>query len=718
VLDTLDQVRSQEPVPPSRLQRRVPRDLETICLKCLQKSPQRRYPRALLLAEDLQAYLHGRPIQARPVSTVERVRKWVWRHPGWAACIGLSVLAVVSLVVGLSLWATASSAAAQREASLRLDTENSLDEALAAVETMLTKVGDVDLADVPQLEGVRKTLLLDAQEFYERFLKKRSDSAKIRFLAGRAEGRLGDIHDMLDEHTAAERSYLEARELLEGGLAASVQQRQTELARVCNNLGVMLKRLGRYPEAQKSLKQALDLRQKVLEESPNDLEYRQALAKTWYDLATVLARLAKQRAPAEEAYREALKIQEALCVQHEDANLQRDRAQTLNNLGILLEDADAKMAEEAFVEAVKIYENIVKKYPNAPGYSRQLARSYSNLAAARRKAGQVDRAEAVYGQSIKLLKRMAADFPTVPVYRQDLAGTYFNLGLLFQVRKRFDETDKAFDEALRWRRQVADESPKVPDYQDTLANLYREIGQALVRRGLLPEADQHYQQAILLLQKIATADGRPDYQSDLALALDYRGELFLKLSKVFDALQRLELLFQSASGMPWFPKVPVAGRQCLSNAEGCLRRAVSLQRNAWTADKRNLAYAHKLYNHYQNLSIVQVMLNDHQGLAESARGFPETDPNSAASYVVAANRLSRAVAIVGKDMSLTAALRHDAAERYAQAAIAMLRDGLRRGFSKAQLQELKTSPVYAPLRKRPEFRTIIGESEERAPRNA
>ncbi len=90
-LETLEQVRSQDPLPPSRLLPRLPRDLETICLKCLEKEPRRRYPDAAGLAADLARFLAGEPIVARPASLPERTTKWVKRRPGLAASIAIIV---------------------------------------------------------------------------------------------------------------------------------------------------------------------------------------------------------------------------------------------------------------------------------------------------------------------------------------------------------------------------------------------------------------------------------------------------------------------------------------------------------------------------------------------------------------------------------------------------------------------------------------------------
>src|SRR5262249_4217939 len=90
----------EEPIAPRRLQPRIPRDLETICLKCLQKKPARRYTSGLALAEDLRRFQAGEPIQARPVSRWERAVKWARRRPTAAALLGVSGLAALLLVAG------------------------------------------------------------------------------------------------------------------------------------------------------------------------------------------------------------------------------------------------------------------------------------------------------------------------------------------------------------------------------------------------------------------------------------------------------------------------------------------------------------------------------------------------------------------------------------------------------------------------------------------
>jgi hypothetical protein len=99
-LDTIVLVVTEEPVSPRLLQPRTPRDLETVCLRCLEKDPARRYGSAEELADDLARFLRGEPVRARPVGHLERAWRWCRRRPARAALLAVSVLSLVGFLAG------------------------------------------------------------------------------------------------------------------------------------------------------------------------------------------------------------------------------------------------------------------------------------------------------------------------------------------------------------------------------------------------------------------------------------------------------------------------------------------------------------------------------------------------------------------------------------------------------------------------------------------
>src|SRR5208283_1580807 len=182
---------------PRRLQSKVPRDPETICLKCLHKDAKNRYASAEALADDLDRYLAGQPIQARPAGLGERALKWVRRRPAAAALLLVCTLVAVILASGGWWYSAAERARALREEKQRQAAEADFRLALDAVDQLLRDVGSIDLADVPQLEPVREKVLHRALGFYEKFLRERGQDASVRLEAARAYGQLGDIQALL-----------------------------------------------------------------------------------------------------------------------------------------------------------------------------------------------------------------------------------------------------------------------------------------------------------------------------------------------------------------------------------------------------------------------------------------------------------------------------------------------------------------------------------------
>ena len=149
-LETVLQVLRDEPAPPRQLQSKVPRDLETICLKCLAKAPPRRYATALALAEDLRRFLDGKPILARPLSLGGRGAKWARRHPALALLGAVSAAAVMAIVAVLAIAYTQ-----VRDAVAQKDNEARTARAAGDLARRLA-----DENDAARVEAVRQTDLI------------------------------------------------------------------------------------------------------------------------------------------------------------------------------------------------------------------------------------------------------------------------------------------------------------------------------------------------------------------------------------------------------------------------------------------------------------------------------------------------------------------------------------------------------------------------------
>ena len=191
--ETERQVIHDEPVSPSRLNTKVPRDLETICLKCLSKEPQRRYASAAALADDLRRFGEGRPIQARPVGWGERSWRWCRRNPTAAALL-VTALALVGLAVGGGFWLERQQAERREETARREGRQSKAAEAVLEQAAALQKQGRwpearavleaaPSLVDTPALADLRERV---GQALADARMVTKLEEIRLRLLEGRA----------------------------------------------------------------------------------------------------------------------------------------------------------------------------------------------------------------------------------------------------------------------------------------------------------------------------------------------------------------------------------------------------------------------------------------------------------------------------------------------------------------------------------------------------
>jgi tetratricopeptide (TPR) repeat protein len=211
-LQVLRRVTSESLVSPRALRPDVPRDLEAVCLKCLEKNPARRYPTAAELAAELRRFVAGEPVRARRPGAVERARRWTARHPARALAAALVVLLPTVAALGfgwhnrkLSAALTAADAA-KTEASLRQDEAEGHRQALVmTVDEVIAELDDL-VRDLPQTDVGRKAVYDRAARMAEGLRKAEADNPGLRRSVGRVYLSLAAIASMVGDFPAAARA--------------------------------------------------------------------------------------------------------------------------------------------------------------------------------------------------------------------------------------------------------------------------------------------------------------------------------------------------------------------------------------------------------------------------------------------------------------------------------------------------------------------------------
>jgi serine/threonine-protein kinase len=704
--DTLHQLRTEEPLPPRRRQSKVPRDLETICLKCLHKDPAKRYASADALADDLQRFLDGKPIQARPTGMIERSAKWARRRPAAAALLAVSVAALLLLSGGGWWSAAALRRSAEEEARQRRRAEESFHQAMAAVDQMLTEVGAVDLVDVPQMAPVRERLLRKALAFLSDFLAKRGDDPAVRFEAARAHGRCGDILSLQGLSVEAEQHYTGALELL-AQVSPGPDQRREE-GRTRDHLAALLKSSHRFPEAEDAYRRALELRQGLADEFANVPEHREELAGSRYLLGALLAPQAGRQDEAGDCYREALNVQQALAAASPDRlDYQRDVGRTLNNLAMLQRDiGDPDTARKTLTQAEAVQRQLIAKAADVPHHRRELARTLLNRGSLEK---DPQRSREAFEQARDLLAGLVRDYSTVPDYRHELAGADYYLGRLLRKTKQLVVAESSLRTAVDL---LSEKVPGEPKYQHQLGLVYGELGRVREEAGRGREAEIDYRRSVALLGELAAKHPLVhEYHSDLGNALENLAWLLVHRAALEETGPVVEL-FAAGATQNFCDLIgqQLRGRAALEEAATVLARAIAEQETA-LRPVPSARYKGYLRYHEALLAETRLRLGDLTGAAAAAEQLPLIAPARAEDFTRAAEFLARCAGM--------AAIRRESEEPYATRAVALLNQALKRLEGRPEqikrlLDGLKHLPQYEPLRKRADFRKLLQDAEGQA----
>jgi serine/threonine-protein kinase len=539
-LETLEQVKSAEPVAPRRLQPRLPRDLETVCLKCLRKEPARRYGSAAELAEDLRRFGAGEPVRARPVGALERAWRWCRREPALTA---LATALAAALVVGFLGVATqwlraeghldevrhqralleadfrrevaarrALKEAHAREQEARRRAQQRFQLGMEAVDGYSALALEDELRTDPRLEGLRKKLLGSALKFYTELQESLEADPTPQALHDLSEAysRVGDIHEELGsmhEALAAFRRTLAIREALAGAQPANLQLR-ADLARAHFRIGLVLRPMGRLGEAVRSLERSLAIGEGLVRDHPTEVQFQKDLAWVLHNLGTLQVQTGRPDEGVRSQER-VLAIREALTrVDPANPQLKSDLAWCQIDLGNALDGAG--FPEEALRwthRAAADLEELVRAFPSGVKYRSRLAQCLVALGVLQHRAGAPEAGRSIE-RSLAIREELARDIPNSYPLQNGLAKSALSLST---VRAAAGRRGEALAN-IRRAEQIVGRFPDIEPY--TLLYMARAYARysATARRGEgdLPPADQaerkaYADRAMATLRRAVTA---------------------------------------------------------------------------------------------------------------------------------------------------------------------------------------------------------------------
>jgi serine/threonine protein kinase len=557
---------------PGRLTKLVRGELDWIAMKALEKDRNRRYETANGLARDIERYLAGDPVEARPPSAAYRLKKFVGKHRAALMVASLFaglLVAGVLVSTALAVRAYRAESAAEAREQLAIDAVKKFRDAVQA---------NPELKNRPELDTLRKALLNEPLEF---FRKLRDQLQSDRDTRPEALWRLASASFDLAGTTAeigsvpdAIRSYRESLAIYER-LARenpSVTKFQSDLAASHNNIGVLQRATGHPDQALESHGKALAIWERLARENPSATEFQGCLALSHYSTGD-LQRETGHIGQALESYGKALAIRDRLAREKPRVTaFQRDLATSHYAIGYIQSNTGhPDEALESYGKALAIQERLARENPSGTELRSDLALSHSGIGVLRIRTGHPEEGLESFAKTLAIRERLARGNPSVTEFQSRLGGIHNDMGMLQSDTGHPDQALDSYGKALVIRDRLARENPSVTAFQRDLAISHYGIGVVQSNTGLPDQAFESYTKALAIFERLARE--HPQSAHDASL-----------LACLLNNMAMIDL-----------------GAKHFDQARGRMQQAISLQKKALAANPNYPAYRQALLTHLKNL---------------------------------------------------------------------------------------------------------------------
>jgi tetratricopeptide (TPR) repeat protein len=457
-------------------------------MKALEKDRERRYETANGFAADIERYLHDQPVEACPPSTIYRLKKFIRRNK-LVLFAGGAIAGALIVGTAVSTWQAIRATRAEAAATVaRGEAETNYQKALSAVDEMLSQVGQESLADIPQVEPVRRALLEKALLFYQGVLKEGRTEPRVRLETARAYQRVSEIYGMLGagkEDVAFEASE-QAISILKQLMAEFPQEAiyQEEAARCYQHLarlkgGAAFLIQDNGDQARKADGEAFVILKKLAADHPEQPRYGFALARGYAGQARGMW---GEREPA-----------------WTDEQLNKPPADASASLGPSLALVTPRQryeaAEKDYRQAIDIHEQVAKRSPQTSEDRASLGRFYEELSVVLRRLRRMAEAERALRLSLEIRRSLLGDFPAVAEYRGSVARSLYRLGLLLNDCGQPEQAERAFRDAAELQETLVADFPGVVGHRFGLTFTLDALAQSLRRHGTAEAAQAAYARA-------------------------------------------------------------------------------------------------------------------------------------------------------------------------------------------------------------------------------